>query len=75
MDLGVRTWGNGPNSSTIMLTGISSRRKSASDSSAPAAAGLAADTWNCPVLPLLTDEIVKDEPGQQVVLDRLSISC
>jgi hypothetical protein len=30
-----------------------------------------ADEWDSPVVPLLATEIVKDEPGQQVVLDRL----
>ena len=29
------------------------------------------DEWGCPVIPLLADEIVKDEPGQEAVLDRL----
>jgi AraC-like DNA-binding protein len=27
--------------------------------------------WNCPVVPLLADEIGKDEVGQEAVLDRL----
>ena len=27
--------------------------------------------WDCPVVPLLAAEIVKDEPGQEAVLDRL----
>ena len=27
--------------------------------------------WESPLVPLLADEIVKDEPGQEVVLDRL----
>ena len=29
------------------------------------------DEWDCPVVPLLADEILKDEPGQEAVLDRL----
>ena len=29
------------------------------------------DEWDCPVVPLLADEIVKDRPGQEAVLDRL----
>ncbi|MFF8972910.1 helix-turn-helix transcriptional regulator [Streptomyces sp. NPDC014995] len=29
------------------------------------------DLWRCPLTPLLTDEIGRDEPGQEVVLDRL----
>jgi AraC-like DNA-binding protein len=29
------------------------------------------DAWESPLLPLLADEITKDEPGQEAVLDRL----
>jgi AraC-like DNA-binding protein len=29
------------------------------------------DAWDCPLIPLLADEIVKDDPGQEAVLDRL----
>ena len=32
---------------------------------------LAEDAWDCPLVPLLAAEIVKDEPGQEAVLDRL----
>ncbi len=32
---------------------------------------LAEGDWDCPVVPLLAAEIVKDDPGQEVVLDRL----
>jgi len=32
---------------------------------------LAQDQWECPFIALLSDEIVKDEPGQTAVLDRL----
>jgi AraC-like DNA-binding protein len=74
MDLGVRTWGNSPRGEAIMLTGtyqgageISRRLLSA----LPFLIVLRADDWDCPVIPLLADEIVKDEPGQEVVLDRL----
>jgi AraC-like DNA-binding protein len=37
----------------------------------PALLVLHDDEWDCPVVPLLADEIVKDEPGQEAVLDRL----
>ncbi|MFF3764475.1 AraC family transcriptional regulator [Streptomyces sp. NPDC001922] len=73
-DLGVRTWGTGPDGSTVMLTGTYqmdseiSRRLLAA---LPALVVLPGDTWDCPVLPLLGEEIVKDEPGQEAVLDRL----
>jgi AraC-like DNA-binding protein len=37
----------------------------------PAVVVLREDAWDGPLVPLLADEIVKDEPGQEVVLDRL----
>jgi AraC-like DNA-binding protein len=74
MDLGVRTWGTDPAGSVVMLTGtyhtdgeVSRRLLDA----LPAIVVLRNDSWDCPVLPLLATEVVKDEPGQQVVLDRL----
>ncbi|MEV4247179.1 AraC family transcriptional regulator [Streptosporangium canum] len=74
MDLGVRTWGNGPDGSTVMITGTYqmhgeiSRRLLAA---LPALLVLPEDAWDCPLIPLLGVEIVKDEPGQEAVLDRL----
>ncbi|AWS43303.1 AraC family transcriptional regulator [Streptosporangium sp. 'caverna'] len=74
MDLGVRTWGESPDGSTMMLTGtyqmsgeISQRLLEA----LPPLLVLAEDAWDCPLVPLLAAEIVKDEPGQEAVLDRL----
>jgi len=74
MGLGVRSWGNSASGSVTMLTGtyetdgeISRRLLDA----LPALIVLAAGTWHCPVIGLLAEEIVKDEPGQSVVLDRL----
>ena len=32
---------------------------------------LPSDAWESPLLGLLADEIVKDDPGQEAVLDRL----
>ncbi len=73
-DLGVRTWGNAPDGATVMLTGtyvlegeVSGRLLRA----LPDAIVLRDDEWRCPVIPLMADEIVKDEPGQEAVLDRL----
>jgi AraC-like DNA-binding protein len=73
-DLGVRTWGNAPDGDTVMLTGtyqldgeVSGRLMRA----LPELLVLRDDEWDCPVVPLLADEIVKDEPGQEAVLDRL----
>ncbi len=74
MDLGVRTWGNSPDGATVMLTGtyqldgeVSRRLLRA----LPTLLVLRDADWSSPVIPLLTEEIVKDEPGQEAVLDRL----
>ena len=73
-DLGVRTWGNAADGATVMLTGsyhldgeVSGRLLRA----LPTMLALRQDEWDGPVIPLLADEIVKDEPGQEAVLDRL----
>jgi AraC-like DNA-binding protein len=73
-DLGVRTWGNAADGATVMLVGtyqlegeISGRLLRA----LPTMLALREHEWDCPVIPLLADEIVKDEPGQEAVLDRL----
>jgi AraC-like DNA-binding protein len=74
MDLGVRTWGNSPDGATVMLTGtyvldgeVSGRLLRA----LPTLLVLRDEDWSSPVIPLLAAEIVKDEPGQEAVLDRL----
>ena len=74
MDLGVRTWGDSPDGSTVVLIGtylmqgeISGRLLDA----LPPLLSLTTDVWQCPLTPLLMEEIVRDEPGQEVVLDRL----
>jgi AraC-like DNA-binding protein len=72
--LGVRTWGNAVDGSTVMLTGTYSLDGEVSGRllrALPAVLVLREGEWDCPVVPLLADEIVKDEPGQEAVLDRL----
>lgn len=74
MDLGVRAWGNDPNGSTVMLVGTYQMRGAVTRrllSSLPALAVVRGDTWKSPLAGLLGEEMVKDEPGQEVVLDRL----
>ena len=70
----MRTWGNSADGETVMLTGtyqldgeVSRRLLRA----LPPLLVLRDDEWDCPLIPLLADEIVKDEPGQEAVLDRL----
>ncbi|HEY7619268.1 MAG TPA: AraC family transcriptional regulator [Solirubrobacteraceae bacterium] len=72
--LGVRTWGNSPDGADVLLTGtyqfegeVSRRLLKA----LPTLIVLRAQEWDCPVIALLEDEIVKDAPGQEAVLDRL----
>src|SRR6478609_3392822 len=55
MHQGVRSWGNSAVGETVMLTG----------------AYLFEREVGSPLVTLLADEIVKDEPGQDAVLDRL----
>jgi AraC-like DNA-binding protein len=74
MSLGVRTWGNDPVGSTTMLTGTYQMSGEVSTSllaALPDVLVLRADEWDCPLLPLLAAEVVKDEPGQEAVLDRM----
>jgi AraC-like DNA-binding protein len=73
-NLGVRSWGNAPDGATEMLIGayvlageVSARLLRA----LPGLLVLREGEWDCPVVPLLAEEIVKDEPGQEAVLDRL----
>lgn len=74
MDLGVRTWGNSAAGSVVMLTGTYRSDGEISRkllNSLPTLILLRAHTWYCPVIPMLIEEIGKDDLGQQVVLDRL----
>lgn len=73
-DLGVRTWGNRPDGATVLLTGtyavdgdVSRRLLRA----LPPLLALPRERLESPLVGLLADEIVKDAPGQEAVLDRL----
>jgi AraC-like DNA-binding protein len=74
MSHGVRTWGNAAGGSTVVLTGtydgdgeISRRLVDA----LPRLVVLRPQEWDCPFVPLLAEEIGKDDIGQEAVLDRL----
>jgi AraC-like DNA-binding protein len=74
MDLGVRTWGNSATGEVMLLTGTYQADGAVSQRLLGALAPLvlvAHDEWDSPLVPLLASEIVKDEPGQDAVLDRL----
>jgi len=74
MHQGVRSWGNSATGETVMLTGaylfegeVSRRLLRA----LPRFVVLSERDLGSPLVALLADEIVKDEPGQDAVLDRL----
>jgi AraC-like DNA-binding protein len=72
--LGVRTWGNSPDGASAFLTGVYQMRGEISQrllGALPQRLVLPSGTWHSPLLSLLGDEMAKDEPGQEVVLDRL----
>jgi AraC-like DNA-binding protein len=74
MTLGVRTWGNDPDGPVTMLVGTYRVEGAVSRRLVDALPPLAVvrhDDWSSPLPDLLGDEIVKDEPGQDLVLDRL----
>jgi AraC-like DNA-binding protein len=74
MDLGVRTWGNSPGGSAVMLVGTYERQAEVSRrllDALPDVLVLGTDAWRSPLVEVLGTEIVADEPGQEVVLDRL----
>jgi AraC-like DNA-binding protein len=77
-DTGVRTWGSAAGGKTggetVLLTGTYpavgevSRRLLAA---LPQVLVVRADDWDSPLVPLLAEEIGRDVPGQEAVLDRL----
>jgi AraC-like DNA-binding protein len=74
MTLGVRTWGNDPRGSTLMLVGAYESPGDLSDRllrALPPLLSLPNDAWESPLVGLLCDEMGKDLPGQAAVLDRL----
>jgi AraC-like DNA-binding protein len=74
MTLGVRTWGTNPNGATLMLVGTYQMDGEVSRrllNVLPKRLTMPAGTLDTPLVPLLNAELVKDEPGQEAVLDRL----
>jgi AraC-like DNA-binding protein len=74
MTHGVRTWGNHPDGSTVFIVGAYEHLSDISDRllrALPPVLSLSHADWESPLVPLLCEEVVKDEPGQAAVLDRL----
>ncbi|MFF3613229.1 cupin domain-containing protein [Streptomyces sp. NPDC002580] len=73
-DLGVRSWGDRLEGSTVLLIGTYLMRGEVDArllDALPPLLALPSDVWECPLTPILAEEMVRDEPGQEVVLDRL----
>lgn len=74
MDLGWRTWGNGPQGSTVMLVGTYQLPNEIGKRllrTLPESVFLKSHDWDSAVVALLDTEISKEAPGQQAMLDRL----
>ncbi|MBQ1021809.1 AraC family transcriptional regulator [Micromonospora sp. D93] len=74
MDLGVRTWGERADGTAVLLSGTYQLQGEVSQRLLrvlPHLLVLPAGALDSPLIPLLGDEMTKDEPGQDVVLDRL----
>ena len=74
MDLGIRTWGSNPEGSTMLLSGTYlldsevSRRLLAA---LPTLAAVPACDATSTLINLLADEMGRDDPGQEAIIDRL----
>ncbi len=69
-----RTWGTDPDGSTVFIVGAYEHLSDISDrllSALPPVLSLSRKDWASPLVPLLCEEVIKDEPGQAAVLDRL----
>ncbi|GAA2356143.1 AraC family transcriptional regulator [Nonomuraea africana] len=72
MDLGVRTWGESMDGPAAMLSGTYQMRGEISQRLLRALpATVVVPALDSPLLALLGDEVAKDQPGQEVFLDRL----
>ncbi|PYC65554.1 AraC family transcriptional regulator [Micromonospora arborensis] len=74
MDLGVRAWGERADGTAVLLSGTYQLQGEVSQRLLrvlPHLLALPAGALDSPLVPLLSDEMTKDEPGQEVVLDRL----
>ncbi len=76
--MGVRTWGNSPEGSTVMLNGTYEMEREVSRrllAALPPVLVLPADAWESPLLSLLASEIVKDDPGRRPSSTGCSTCC
>jgi AraC-like DNA-binding protein len=71
MDLGVRTWGTSLDGRSVLLVGTYLQETEIGRRLLTALPHLVVLSVDSPLIPLLSEEIARDEPGQEAVLDRL----
>ncbi len=74
MAQGVRSWGNSSEGETVLLTGVYQLEGEVTRRllrSLPRTMVLRGDELDTPLIALLEEEVVRDAPGQEAVLDRL----
>lgn len=74
MSQGVRSWGNGDGGDTVLLTGVYQLEGEVTRRlvrALPPTMVMRAAELDTPLIDLLGDEVVRDAPGQEAVLDRL----
>lgn len=74
MTHGIRTWGNDPQGEHVFIVGAYEHLSDISDrllKALPPIISIKQSDWESPLVQVLCDEVVKDEPGQAAVLDRL----
>ena len=73
-DLGVRTWGNQADGEDVLLTGTYTEQGEVSRrlvQALPVLVVVRGDSWDCPLVPYLAEQVALDHPGQEALLDRL----
>jgi AraC-like DNA-binding protein len=73
-DFDTRRWGNSPSGQTEILTGTYNLEGDVSRrllDALPTTLVLRHEHWKTPLIALLAEEMMRDEPGQDAVLDRL----
>ena len=74
LSLGVRSWGNHSDGETVMMVGAYGSIGEVGDrlvQALPPVVSMRQGEWDSPLPTLLCDEVLRDEPGQTAVLDRL----
>ena len=74
MSLGVRSWGNHNDGETVMMVGAYNSFGEIGERlirALPPVVRLSEHDWDSALVPIFCEEVVKDNPGQEAVLDRM----